>query len=162
MWQWVLVLLLGISAVWAARAYRKVRPPVAPLPPADPDRAAREFRLRREALEVKFLQLAAATGKPRGLVWQECDFADSVAFARHRHTGELTSFVAVTIRFRAEPDGPLEDVPNAALPKAATAVFRYDGTRWSTDGRAVFNLGPEEAIEHFRQDYEVVKVGGPA
>lgn len=156
---WWLVIPLGMMSAavyWAMRRARVV------VPPADPDRAAREFRLRREALEAKFLQLAAASGKPRGLVWQECEFVDAVSYARNKHTGELTSFVAVTIRFHAEVDGPMEDVPNASLPKAATAVFHYDGKHWATDGRAVFNLSPEEAIQHFRHDYEMVKVGGGA
>ena len=40
--------------------------------------------------------------------------------------------------------------------RAATAVFDYDRNRWSTDGRAIFNLNPTEAIQFYQANLELV------
>ena len=45
--------------------------------------------------------------------------------------------------------GMPEDDPNVDMLKAATAVFSFDGEQWWTEGRAVFNLTPQETVEHF-------------
>lgn len=123
----------------------------------DLGRARQQFHLRREWLEANFLTLAAQSGKPRGLQWSDCDFEDAVSFARDRHTGRLRAFVGVTISFEAIIGGGMEDNPNVSNRRAATAVFNLDGDAWSTDGRAIFNLNPEQAIEHFRQEVEHVE-----
>ena len=65
---------------------------------------------QRERLEAKFFQLAAASGRPRGLEWTGCDFDDDVVYARDRRSGELCALVAVTIRFEAQEGGGMEDV----------------------------------------------------
>ncbi len=49
-------------------------------------RARRDFHHQREHLEARFLQIAANSGKPRGLEWTGCDFDDAVVYARHRST----------------------------------------------------------------------------
>ena len=41
--------------------------------------------------------------------------------------------------------------------RAATSVFRFDGLRWTTDGRAVFNLNPEETIRRYRHELELAE-----
>ena len=117
-------------------------------------RARQEFLLRREWLEAKFLEIASARGLPRGLAWVECDVESPVSFARDRKSGELTALVAVAIRFEAIEGGGMEDVEAVAQTKAATAVFRHDGKRWTTDGRAIFNLNPVEAIARFQSELE--------
>ena len=119
-------------------------------------RARQEFLLRREWLEAKFLEAAAALGLPRGLEWVDCDFDSPVSFARDRKTGELTALVAVTIRFAAIEGGGMEDVEAVGDAKSATAVFRHDGTKWTTQGRAIFNLNPLEAIEFYHSELETV------
>jgi hypothetical protein len=116
-------------------------------------RARKDFHRQREWLEAKFLELASASGKPRGLRWTDCDFDDD---ARDRRTGELSAFVAVTIAFEAIEGGDMEGVEAVGNLRAATAVFRCSKNRWYTDGRAVFNLNPTEAIAHFRDDLEIV------
>lgn len=121
------------------------------------ERARQHFHLRREWLEVQFLSLASQTGKPRGLAWENCDFQDDVAFARDRETGELRALVGVTISFTAIAGGDLEDNPNVGNLRAATAVFRFDRDQWTTDGRAIFNLNPVEAIRHFQNELERVE-----
>lgn len=115
------------------------------------------FHLRREMLEARFITLAGASGKPRGLTWVDCDFDDRVAFARDRHTRELRALVAVTIRFEAVEGGDLEDNPNVSNLRAATAVFRYDAGHWVTDGRAIFNLNPQEAIKYYQHELETAE-----
>lgn len=88
--------------------------------------------------------------------WSDCRFADDVAYARSRTSGQLSAFVAVTI-YLDVPSPPvmlehgLDD--NSC---EATAVFRFDGRRWDTEGRAIFNLTPTEAIHFFERDLEMV------
>jgi hypothetical protein len=41
-------------------------------------RAQRDFHRQREQLEAKFIDRAAATGKPRGLRWSDVDFNDDI------------------------------------------------------------------------------------
>jgi hypothetical protein len=121
------------------------------------ERARKLFHLQRERLEHRFFVLAARSGKPRGLEWVDCDFEDEVSFARDRHNGRLRALVGVTIRFRAIDGGGMEDNPNVGNPRAASAVFHLDGDDWGTHGRILFNLNPSQAIQHFRQELEVVE-----
>ena len=50
----------------------------------------------------------------------------------------------------------MEDNPNVSNVRAATAVFNFDGV-WTTEGRAIFNLNPTEAIRHFQSELEMVE-----
>jgi hypothetical protein len=118
--------------------------------------ARKNFHFQRERLECHFFQIASHSGKPRGLRWTDCDFDDGVTYARDRQTGELSALVAVTIRFEAVEGGPMEHNPNVSRQRAATAVFRFNGRSWETAGRAIFNLNPSEAIEHFRESLVMV------
>lgn len=124
-------------------------------------RARREFHRTRERLEMQFLKIAAATGKPRGLRWTECDFDDSVSYARDRRTGQLCAFVACTIAFEAIEGGPMEDVEAVGNLRAATAIFSYGRGGWTTKGRAMFNLNPAEAIAFYQGAVEAVGAEGP-
>lgn len=120
------------------------------------EQARKKFTLRREWLEAEFLTLAAASGKPRGLRWTDCDFEDPVAFARDRRTGHYRALVGVTIRFEAVEGGGMEDVEAVGNLKAATVVFRLDGPDWEADGRAYFNLTPKQTIEHYQHELDTV------
>ncbi|MCU0879613.1 MAG: hypothetical protein MUF06_17695 [Pirellulaceae bacterium] len=120
-------------------------------------KARKLFQLRREWLEARFFTKAAASGKPRGLEWVDCEFEDSVSFARDRHTGQLRALVGVTIKFRAVEGGGMEDNPNVDNLRAASAVFLFDGEEWTSDGRVIQNLNPVQAIEHFRQELEMIE-----
>lgn len=118
------------------------------------ERGKRDFAYQRERLEFEFWKRAQAAGVPRGLAWEDCDFESQVTFVRDRKTKSLRALVGVTIQFSAVPGGGLEGHPNVQLLRAATAVFDYDGKRWSTAGRALFNLDPPHAVERLREEIE--------
>jgi hypothetical protein len=119
-------------------------------------RARKDFHRHREHLEARFLRLASSSGKPRGLEWVRCDFDDDVIYARHRQSGELSAFVSVTIGFEAIEGAGMEDVEAVSNLRAATAVFRVEDGNWATDGRALFNLNPTEAIVYYQDNLELV------
>ncbi|MBW3595929.1 MAG: hypothetical protein KY475_01490 [Planctomycetes bacterium] len=111
--------------------------------------AKQEFREDRGPLEEQFLHAAAETGRPRGLRWVQCDFHGEPEFAHDPASNTLQALLGVSIGFEAIEGGGMEDVEAVGNIRAATAVFRYDEDRWTTDGRAVFNLDPQETIAHF-------------
>ncbi len=163
---WTLVALaaLAVIALAVAIAWKPLR---AARREARFARARQLFRQRREWLEAKFFELAAGSGRPRGLRWTDCEFADEVTYARDRRSGQLSALVAVTIAFEAIEGGGMEEVEAVANLRAATAVFQFNGRQrcWQSDGRAIFNLNPTEAVEHFRSDLELLihgVVGGPS
>lgn len=139
-------------AVWSLALYRLRRRRLAAV-----EEARTLFRRRREWLEAAFVTRASACGKPRDLVWADCEFEDTVAFARDRDSGQLRALVGMTISFEAEEGGRMEDVEAVCALRAATAVFHFDGTTWSTDGRAIFNLNPQETIRRYQHELEVLE-----
>ena len=52
-------------------------------------------------------------------------------------------------------EGELVAPPTGSL-RSATAVFCFDGERWTTEGRAIFNLSPAETIRFYRHDLQIV------
>jgi len=129
--------------------------------------AGREsFPHRRQELQDRFFAVASESGKPRGLSWATCEFQEQAVFARDRESGDLRALVAVEISFAAIEGGGMEDNPNVGNIRAASAVFQFDGEAWSTQGRAIFNLEPLEAIEHFKNELELIEepasAGSPA
>jgi len=118
--------------------------------------AKEDFRRGREKLEAQFFATAARRGVPRGLAWVRCDFADEVVFARDKSNRELLALVLVTIGFEAIEGGGMEEVEAVSRLRAASALFRYHGDAWSTDGRPMMNLEPREAIVHLKGEVEAV------
>jgi hypothetical protein len=116
----------------------------------------RQFQQQREHLEADFLQLASASGKPRGLRWKECEWGSAVEFARDRQSGQFTAIAGVSISFEAIPGSDMEGLPAVGNLRSASALFIHDGTRWRASNRTVFNLNPEEVLSHFAQQYERV------
>jgi len=113
------------------------------------ERARELFRLQHERLEAKFLDAAAATGKPRGLTWVDCEFEPNLELVRDVRTKQLMGLVPVTIKFAAVAGGPMEGVEAVDNLRYATAVFTFQGGQWIPDGKARFNMHPAEVIEHF-------------
>src|SRR6266404_1652515 len=148
---WMLILLVPLAVVLAfvaGRAARSFGGQVAT------ERARELFKLQRERLEAQFLTAAAATGKPRGLVWKDCQWDDPVEFVRERKTGQIHALVGVTIAFEAVPGGDMEGVAAVGNLRNASAVFAFNKGHWRTQGKAVFNMNPDEAIRHFQEQYE--------
>ncbi|HYT90319.1 MAG TPA: hypothetical protein VEL76_16550 [Gemmataceae bacterium] len=120
------------------------------------ERARELFKLQRERLERGFLDAAAASGKPRGLRWKDCQWEKDVEFVRERKTGEIVALVGVTIQFEAIEGGDMEGLPAVGNLRNASAVFFFHRGQWLTIGKAVFNMNPNEAVEHFKTVYERV------
>jgi len=118
--------------------------------------ARRDFHRQRERLEAKFVQLGmtpSRTGSPR---WVDCEFEDDVTYVRNRFTGELSAFVGVTLEVEAPGERILDGGPGNNQTRTGTAVFRFDRGHWSTEGRAIINLSPAEAIRFYQHDLELV------
>lgn len=109
-----------------------------------------EFGEQRDRLEREFLQAAEATGKPRGLRWKQCDLRPGQLFAIDPQREELYALAGATISFEAIEGGGMEDVEAVGNLRFATAVFAHRQRRWTTDGRVIFNLEPQQALERFQ------------
>lgn len=118
--------------------------------------ARKEFHKQREWLEVRFISLAGAHGKPETPRWSNCEFDDAVSYVRHRTTGELSAFVAVTVALEGISQTTTSTTDLMSNLQAGTAVFRFDKQHWVTDGRVILNLSPNEAIRFYQNDLEVV------
>jgi hypothetical protein len=133
-------LLTGVATLCVAR------PLIRRSGRASQQRAINQFRYDREHLEAKFFELAAQSGKPRGLRWLACDWQSTVRFARDKQSGLLTAFVSVEVRFEAEEGGDMEDVAAVGTVRDACAVFHWDGRHWGTGGRALFNMDANAGV----------------
>ena len=121
--------------------------------------AREKFQTERSSFEEEFMVRANERGIPRGLIWVKCDFESETHFVINRESRQLQALVAVTIGFEAEPGGDMEGVEAVGNLRAGTAVFFTDARKpnnWETVGRAIFNLDPLQAIEHFQGELEVV------
>ncbi len=145
-----------IAAVAGAAAMIAMRPLRAARQADRLARAQRDFHRQREPLEAKFIELAAATGKPRGLRWADVDFDDDVLYARDRKSRLLKALVAIEVSFEAVEGGGMEEVEAVSRVRAATAEFIHDGDRWATKGRVYFNLAPSAAVKYLASDLELV------
>jgi len=152
-------ILAGVVA--AAAAYAAVRPLIRRRRRARDRRAMQRFGFDREHLEAKFFELAAHSGKPRGLRWLACDWQDAVCFARDVRTGLLTAFVSVEVRFEAEEGGDMEDVAAVGTVRDACALFHWDGRHWGTGGRALFNMDAHSAVTRLEGQYIPVEQETP-
>lgn len=113
--------------------------------------AVAAFDAQRPALEAEFLVAAGATGKPRGLRWTGARLDGPATFAVDRVSAELYALVSATVSFEAIEGGGMEEVEAVSNLRAATAVFVHRDGRWTTDGRAVFNLDPAGTLNHYRE-----------
>src|SRR5579862_4377569 len=103
------------------------------------ERARELFRLQRERLEAQFIKAAAGTGKPRGLLWKDCQWENDAVFVRERQSGQIAALVGVTIQFEAVEGSDMEGLPAVGNLRNASAVFFFHDGRWQTTGKAVFN-----------------------
>lgn len=142
-----LLIVVGLGALLYQPARRFLRA-------INAERGHELFQLQREMLEAKFVELARSTGNPRGARWADCDFEGDPRFARNVRSGELVAFMEVTVHFETPDehiDSSSEIIGNN---RQATAVFHFHHGQWGTSGRTLFDMSPEEAIEHYSNQYE--------
>jgi hypothetical protein len=147
-WFMLFVLIVGGWLIWAQvrrsmAAYRV-------------ERALRDFVRDHDELQATFLQVAGASGKPRGLAWKQCDFNDGLLLARDRANGDMVGLIGVTISFAAIAGGGMEEVEAVGNLRAATAVLTWKHGQWTTEGRTVFNLEPRQVLESYRDSLDPV------
>lgn len=133
--------------------------------------AVERFAIDRERLEAEFLDRVQSLGRPRGLKWGDIRWHDEVRFAvLHPPQPESTAagghsepvvlaFASVSVRFEAVEGGGMEDVEAVTEWRDATAVFRFIGGRWETDGQVLFNMGPEDALRRLARECEPIPTG---
>jgi hypothetical protein len=147
---WAIPTLVVIAALvfFAWQRARNSTPPLA---------AARAlFETNKTRLRELFFAAAASSGKPRGLRWRECQWSELIEWVRDKQTGQLLALVGVTISFEAIEGGDMEGVEAVGNLRNASAVFFFQDGQWQTAGRVIFNLNPDEAIQHFQSGYERV------
>lgn len=145
-WVMVGVALAGMAAALLYRPMRRFYREVTE------ERAHELFRLQREMLEAKFLELGRSKGMADGVAWSDCEFDGDSQFARHLKSGQLVAFVEVTVHFESEAASI--DSETIGANRQATAVFQYHHGQWGTNGRALFDMTPAEALEHFQGEYQ--------
>lgn len=146
----VVLLMAGLAWKPAVTHWRK----------RDLEFALKDFKLRREFLEAKFFDLASRSGKPRGLVWERCDWHPPVTFARDLETKLLTAFVSLDIYFSALEGGDMEDVEAVGDVRNGSAVFHYARRTWGTGGKVLFNMNPTEVVTRLEGQFTPVTAPG--
>ncbi|MEZ5940123.1 MAG: hypothetical protein R3C18_01945 [Planctomycetaceae bacterium] len=152
-WGWIIIAgaaILGVCAFLVPRLLRSWKA-------ADEVRALQRFSRQREELEAKFFQLAAASGKPRGLRWTGCEWKQAVTFARDVQSGLISAFVGIDIRFEAIEGGDMEEVAAVGDVRSASAVFHYQAGSWGTGGKALFNMPPDLAMERLAGQFTPIE-----
>jgi hypothetical protein len=153
----VSIIVAGVLAAMAGVAIAlAIRPVRAARRAEQLARIQRDFHRQREQLEAKFIDRAAASGKPRGLMWSNVVFDDDVIYVRDRRNRRLKALVAIEVSFEAVAGGGMEDVEAVSNVRAASAEFLYDGGRWCTEGRVYFNLAPSAAVKYLSAEMELV------
>jgi len=66
----------------------------------------------------------------------------------------------VTIQFEAIEGSDMEGLPAVGNLRNASAVFFFHRGHWDTVGKVVFNMNPNEAVLHFKNQYE--RISTPA
>jgi hypothetical protein len=147
---WAIPALVVIAALvfFGWQRTRKSTPPLAA--------AQSLYEKDKTRLRELFFAAAATSGKPRGLRWRDCQWSELIEWVRDKQTGQLLALVGVTISFEAIEGGDMEGVEAVGNLRNASAVFFLQDGQWQTAGRVIFNLNPDEAVQHFQSGYERV------
>lgn len=120
------------------------------------DRSRASLQAMWTSLEEQFLVSAAATGKPRGLVWKKSRFHDSATLVCDRATGDIYALVGITVAFEAAVGGGMEEVAAVSNLRCATALLEWRDRQWTTAGRVLFNMEPQEAANHYAKHLDPI------
>jgi hypothetical protein len=126
------------------------------MPTIRSERARELFRLQEERLADLFLNAARETGKPRGLLWSECNFTGEIVLAKEKESQQIHALVPIQIQFQAAPESDMMENPNVEHPRVGCAVFVFDSGEWQTQGKAIFNLDPMQALECYAKNYDLM------
>ena len=149
-WPWLAVaaalLVLFLVLMWRVGAAA-----------GSPKVALERFGRQKDELRRAFFAAAAASGKPRGLVWKSIEWHEGVVLVRERQTRRLAALVGVTIAFEAVVGGEMEGVAAVGNLRHGSATFFYHRGAWHAAGKTIFNLLPDEAVERCAAQYERVE-----
>ncbi len=121
-----------------------------------PDKLLLQFQRHRESLESKYFELASSTGLPRGLRWRKCEWLPTQILLRDRTTNQPNLLVSINLWFEAIEGSDMEDVAAVTNIRDACAVFQWNKRIWTTSGRTLFNMNPEEARQRLSASYEPI------
>ena len=121
---------------------------------AGPDLLLQQFARHHESLERQYFEQASSTGLPRGLRWLSCDWLTVRILLRDRTTNQPNLLVSINLRFEAIEGSDMEDVAAVSNIRDACAVFQWQNNAWTTSGRTLFNMNPDEAMERLAMSYE--------
>ena len=118
----ILLVIAVVALRRPLRAWRERR---------EAERARRDFRRQREMLEARFFDLAAASGKPRGLRWTDCEFGDGSVSNPTSNCGGRTHDATVSLVCSNDNDriGPWDRVWNHRSARACRRRNSRDGPR---------------------------------
>lgn len=151
----ILILIVGLAiALLAGILWRRMR---AAQLLARQKLAKLQLQEQFDELTSAFLAAAQASGKPRGLAWKDCELSGVPVFTVDRVSGELYALLTATISFEAVEGGGMEDVEAVGNLRTATVIFVYRNQHWATDGRAVFNLEPDQVLDRFSESLQPVE-----
>lgn len=143
------------------------------------------FQETQTELAAHFLNLASATGKPRGLRWKQLTFVEGWKLIRDVPSNEAPSLAtasnesadvtdcvtlvhSVNISFEAIEGSDMEDVAAVSTIRDGCAIFHYraggrwTAGRWGTAGRVLLNLTPAQAVQAAFPDAKVIGESNPA
>jgi len=110
------------------------------------DQAREQFRLRRESMEARFLNLLAKSDPNERLRWEDAHWHDEVVWARDRQTRRFLALVWV--HFDADR---LDAQDSGHRSRLATVVFEHYRGQWHAEGKRLDEIRPDEAfLQHQR------------
>ncbi len=119
------------------------------------------WQKQKGPLQIKIIEQLRLTGKPRGLIWNSCEYQDDAILFWHPKRKSWLAVVAVAISFSAilyTTDNNSEncenidlnkfdmsDNPNVTIPKHGCACFELQDSCWQFFGRILFNLSVDQS-----------------
>ena len=119
------------------------------------DAAIRAYLADPVAPRMQFLQHARNRGMPRGLEWLAAEPNGEPRFRFNSSQG-IVALVPLLAHFAPIPGSDMEEITHAKEPRPITAIFLWNEGRWESDGRAIFNLSPDEVIERAADRYRAL------
>ena len=113
------------------------------------------FERQQRELRKDFFAQAAATGKPRGLRWKNCEWLTTFALVEDTTQDMFTLFCGVNVYFEAIEGGDMEDVAAVSTVRDGSAVFHLQNGRWGSGGRILFNMPPTTAAQTAAADQKL-------